>query len=163
MVKIFTKLEELAFGKLMQVYRESNLENALERYSNMDKNAALLNAEQDFYVYLRDCFFKTDGAFYAVWEENGQYVSALRMEPYQDGMLLEALETSPEYRQRGYAQKLIIAALEEADGKTYSHVNKKNIQSLSVHLKCGFEKISDTAVYIDGSEAPWCVTLCYGK
>lgn len=163
MVKIYSNLEELAFGKLMQVYSESNLGNALERYPSMDKNAALLNAEQDFYAYLRDCFFKTDGAFYAVWEENGQYVSALRMEPYQDGMLLEALETSPEYRKRGFAQKLINAALEESDEKIYSHVNKKNVQSLSVHFKCGFKKISDTAVYIDGSEAPWCVTLCYGK
>lgn len=160
MLKIYSRLDELSFGQLMLVYEEGNRENAEERYPRMDRNAALLKAEQDFYNYLSDVFFQSKRAFYAVWEENGEYISALRMEPYQDGMLLEALETRPGFRKQGFAKKLLAGVLLEIGGKVYSHVDKQNNASLAVHFACGFEKILDSAVFIDGTLAPWCVTLC---
>ena len=160
MLKIYSKLDELCFGELMLVYEEGNKENAQDRYPRMDRNAALLKAEQDFYNYLHDVFFPTKNAFYAVWEEKGKYVSALRMEPFQDGMLLEALETRPEFRRQGFAKKLLAEVMSKIEGKIYSHVNKHNDASLAVHYACGFQKISNVAVYIDGSSALWCFTLC---
>lgn len=160
MLKIISKANELCFSDLMLIYEEGNRENAEKRYGRLDKNAALIMAEQDFYTYLHDVFFVTQNAFYALWVENGQYVSALRMEPYQDGFLLEALETRPGYRGRGFAKRLINSVLAGISGRVYSHVDKGNIASLAVHDACGFRKISDTAIYVDGSTAPWCLTLC---
>jgi len=149
-------LQQLHFGKLMEVYIERNLEKAAE--------AGLLQAEQDFYQYLRDCFFPTPGAVYAVWMEDGEYVSALRLEPYKDGLLLAALETAPKHRRRGCACQLVNAVLSQLPGqRIYSHINKRNEASLAVHKKCGFRKIADFAAYIDGSVSDAAVTLCYQK
>lgn len=163
MLKICHSLSELSFGQLMSVYEEGNRLNAGEFYAHMDSNAALLQAEQDFYAYLEDCFFKTDGAWYAVWEVQGRYVSALRMEPYEDGLLLEALETLPEMRRRGFALLLMTAVLEQVDVNVYSHVHKGNFASVELHRRCGFQIISDRCVYIDGSESDACVTLRKAK
>ena len=165
MLKIMYTLSDLKFGKLMSVYEESNRENSLELYSGLENNIALINVEQDFYAYLRDVFFTTMGAFYAVWEEKGEYVSALRMEPYCDGLLLEALETAPNCRRKGFAKALINAVLERLKHrggfKVYSHIGKCNSASLSVHKECGFCQIKEHAVYIDGSVRNDACTLCF--
>lgn len=153
MLYLAKSMHQLQFGKLMEVYTESNADKA--------ENGGLLQAEQDFYQYLQECFFTTPEAVYAIWTQNGAYVSALRLEPYKDGLLLAALETAPEHRRRGYAGKLICAVLAAFPGKKiYSHISRKNTASLAVHKKCGFRKIADTAVYIDGSVNPGAITLC---
>lgn len=164
MLVIVRSLQELKFGQLMQVYEESNRENGAEFYPELPWNQQILQAEQDFYQYLRECFFGTNGAFYAVWEEKGSYVSTLRLEPYQDGLLLEALETAPAHRKRGYAAALIqaVLALPEIQ-KVYAHVHKKNTASLRTHESCGFHRILEYAVYIDGSVRNHSCTLCYEK
>ena len=146
------KLKDLDFRQLMEVYEEGNLENAEIFYSYAPRNQWLRLAEDAFYQYLRDTFFQTPEAVYAIWNEGGRYVSALRLEPYRDGLLLEALETDPRHRNEGYAAALIRAVLKELKGKrVYSHVGKRNAASLAVHEKCGFYRISETAAYIDGS------------
>ncbi len=131
--------------QLMAVYRESLGDD--------------LTLRQDFYTYLRHEFFTQPGAMLAVWKAQGIYVSALRLEPYRDGLLLTGLETHPEHRGRGYAQELLGAVLSR-EGKVYSHVDKRNLISLHVHQKAGFQIISDTAVYLDGSADSKCWTLC---
>ena len=100
------------------------------------------------------------------WAElsEGKYICALRLEPYCDGLLLEALETAPAYRRRGYAEKLILAAIAHFAGKKlYSHVSKRNVPSLCVHEKCGFRRILEYAVYIDGSVNQRSCTLCLDR
>lgn len=159
MKKIFLSLGDLHFGRLMAVYEEGNRENARAFYPNLDANAAILEAEQDFYAYLRDVFFTQEGAFYGIWEENGQYISALRMEPYADGFLLTALETRPDCRGRGYAKMLIRSIVEALDVPVYSHVRKDNSASLKVHAACGFQRISHQATYLDGTVNEQAVTL----
>lgn len=165
MLRIICSLSELHFGKLMYVYEESNQSNAFEFYDGIDRNLAVLNSEQDFYQYLNEIFFSTPGAVYAVWEKGGRYVSALRLEPYQDGFLLEALETAPDYRRKGYASALIRAVCSQIGdcgcSKIYSHVSKDNEASLKTHLACGFRKILDYAVYIDGTIRNTSYTLCF--
>ena len=155
MLKIATCIRELNFYALMDVYREGNAENGAMQYPRADAAEQLLLAGQDFYQYLVQCFFTVDGAVYAVWEEQGQYLSALRLEPYGDGLLLSALETAPDHRRQGYACKLIHAVQvwlsQRGTVKVYSHISRSNTASRHCHSRCGFRKILDHAVYADGS------------
>lgn len=154
MLKVIRSFGELDFGQLMKVYEQSNRESGAINYPQLSAGEQQLWAEQDLYSFLQ-CFFREREAFYAIWEPAACYVAALRMEPYRDGLLLEALETTPEYRRKGYATALVRAVLLylEAQGtvKVYSHVSRKNAASLAVHRACGFEKYLDHAVYVDGS------------
>lgn len=162
MLIIAKKLRELSFGQLMEVYMEGNLENGQELWPDESENQQIALAEQDFYNYLDQVFFRTPNAFYAVWQKAGKYVSALRLEPFRDGMLLEALETRPDSRRRGYAKALITGVLEKLpDVKVYSHVSKRNFASLKTHESCGFEKKLDYAVCADGSVKQHMVTMCF--
>ena len=161
MLYLADKLNKLNFAQLMEVYVEGNEENGEEMWPELPKGQRILRAEQSFYEYLQEGFFPSDGAGYAVWIENERYVSALRLEPYEDGLLLEALETVPTKRRKGYAEKLIRAVQEQFRQKIYSHVSKKNTASLMVHQKCGFVQVLDYAKYIDGSVARNALTLCY--
>lgn len=152
MLTIARKHRELSFQDLMEIYREGNAENGRDLYPEETPERQLMLAEQDFYDYLCQVFFRTEGAVYLIWTEAGRYVSALRLEPYQDGLLLEALETAPDQRHKGYGKKLIQAALDQfGDQKIYSHVHKGNVPSRRVHEACGFRKLLDHAVYADGS------------
>lgn len=161
MLILARRMVDIDFSNLMEVYIEGNRENGDDQYPDLSEGQKLLQAEQDFYRFLTDVFFRTTGAVYAVWEEKGQYISALRLEPYRDGLLLEALETRPDMRRMGYGEKLICAVLAHfPDRRIYSHVGKRNAASLKIHEKCGFRRISDYAVYIDGSVNAYCCTLC---
>lgn len=163
MLILARSLRELFFRGLMDIYIEGNQENGEELWPGLSPNEQVLRAEQDFYQYLRERFFTVPGAVYAVWEENGKYVSALRLEPYKDGLLLEALETVPELRRQGYAAKLIRAVqLRCGSTKIYSHVGKWNEASLKTHEKCGFRRILSYAAYIDGSVNNRSYTMVYG-
>lgn len=164
MFMMFHRLRDLNFGELMAVYQEGNLEHWHEDYPNFPEGEGILQAEQDFYAYLQQEFFLAKRAVYCVWEEDGRYISALRLEAYRDGLLLEALETRPGFRCKGYARSLLDSALAALSGReglpVYSHVSKKNAASLAVHAACGFQKVLDYGVYIDGSVTHNSVTLC---
>ena len=161
MLIIAKSFRDLRFSELMQVYEQSNLEAAEER-KNLPPMFALQLAEQDHREYLQEVFFRTDGAVLAVWEENGAYICALRLEPYKDGLLLNALETAPIHRKKGYAARLIRAVQENMGNvKIYSHVSKRNVPSLKTHESCGFRVISDCAVFLSGSVDYRSCTLLY--
>lgn len=162
MLYLAKKCGDLNFSRLMEVYEEGNRENGAEFWPELSENEQVLRAEEEFRDYLRRDFFRVEGAYYAIWAENGRYVSALRMEPFEDGMLLEALETRPDCRRKGYATALLQAVLEIETRKLYSHVSRKNTASLRTHEKCGFKKILDHAVYVDGSVSSNAVTFCKG-
>lgn len=161
MLVLAKKLHQLDFQRLMEVYEEGNRENGAMLHPDLSVDQQMIRAEQSFYAYLTEVFFPVPGAVYAIWQEQGAYISALRLEPYEDGLLLEALETAPQYRRRGYGEKLIRAVQEKFPQKIYSHVSKKNVPSLSIHKKCGFCQMLDYAKYIDGSVARNAVTLQY--
>ncbi len=158
------KLASLRFAELTEVYGEGCRENGRAFYPLLPEQEQLLQAQQDFYAFLRDDFFRQPGAVYAIWEENGRYCSALRLQPYRDGLLLEALETAVPLRRRGYAEKLVRAVLDhvsrQGGGRVYSHVSRRNVASQAVHRACGFEKVLDYAVYVDGSVLRGSDTLC---
>lgn len=155
MLVVISSVRELRFGELMGVYAESNLVLGRRQWPHETQDRQLALAEQDFYDYLRRCFFKIPGAVYCVWQEAGHYVSALRLEPWKDGLLLTGLETAPEQRGKGYACDLIRGVqaylAQQGTVRLYSHISKRNDASIGVHEKCGFRKLSDHAAYNDGS------------
>ena len=85
-ISVFHKLRELDFEQLMAVYQESNAENCRIFYSNSSAGEQNTRVEQEFYEYLMD-FFTQDKAAYYVLSHGEKYLSALRLEPYEDGLL----------------------------------------------------------------------------
>ena len=165
MIERIERLRDLQFGQLMMVYEESNRHNGEANYPYLSLEEQFMAAEQDFYRYLQ-LFFKEKNGFVLILSNGRRYISALRAERYKDGYLLEALETLPDQRNRGYAGKLVRELLTWADERNlpiYSHVSKSNFPSISVHRKCGFRKILDYAVYVDGSVNDRACTLRYHK
>ena len=160
MLIIVDSLKDITFGQLMSVYEEENRKRGKQEYPDLSGDQQLLYVEQDFYQYLRECFFSVTGSFYAIWEEDHRYVSALRIEPYRDGLLVAGLETAPQYRRLGYGTLLLSKTLEQLQGvRLYSHVEKRNRPSLGLHAKCGFQKMLNYGVYSDGSVRHDTVTL----
>ena len=146
---------ELNARALMDIYAESNAENAAELYPEMEKEAAVARIEKEFLEFLENTFFKSEESKYCVLSENGAWVSALRLcrvrghEQKPDSALyyLEALETSPELRRRGHAAKLLSLVIEKLkEGGAFSIrdcVSKRNAASLKTHKKCGFRIVAE--------------------
>lgn len=138
-------MAELNTEQLLSVYQEQNWD------------------EKEILSYLREDFFRLTGAFYAVWIEDCAYKAAVRFCPFKDGFLLHSLETAPADRRKGYAYLLITQSLKhlQATGckAVYSHVEKRNKASCLLHKKCGFEIISDSAAYLDGTVTQYSNTL----
>ena len=113
------------------------------------------------YDRVMDFLFHPD-AVLCVWSVDGRYRSALRLEPWRDGFLLNTLATAPEDQGRGYATDLVRAVLEHYS-PVYSHISHDNAASIRVHEKCGFQRILEYAVYVDGSVNYRCCTLVHER
>lgn len=165
MLTIINSMKELAFSELMAVYEETNQKDGRERWPQDTQARQIAQAEQDFYNYLRSCFFPIASSRYFAWQVCGKYVSALRVEPYRDGLLLAGLETAPAQRGKGYASLLVASTLEwqreQGGSKVYSHIENRNFASVAVHEKCGFRKVSEFATYADGSVSHQAATYLY--
>ena len=157
MLRMIRNMYELNFRSLCEVYRDNE-----EILGSCEGSAEkCLEAEQKFYHYLHDVFFRTPKACYALWEQDGRYLAALRLEPYRDGLVIAALETTPDARGNGHATALMSAVLSQfRDQNIYSHIRKDNFTSLRVHEKCGFFRVSDSAVLLDGSVTSSHWTFC---
>ena len=165
MLKIVTTISELNIEDFLGVYREDILENGARFFPELSGADLLRKSEDSFLSYLREDFFRQMDAFYALWVLESRYVAALRIEPYADGLLLEALSTASCDRRKGYGYALVSQTLQylrsSAYKVVYSHINKKNIPSLELHKKCGFQQFSDSAKYIDGTVTQNSCTMCY--
>lgn len=161
MLLIIQDYSQLDYSQLMAVYEESNRQNGAEQYPRCDATEQLLQAEQDFYGYLRDVL-RDKRTVCAVWAPEGKYQAALRLEPYRDGMLVTALETAPAARQKGYATLLLRAVQERYHAvRLYSHIARSNAASIRVHEKCGFRRAMDHATFLDGSVSGKACTYIY--
>ena len=165
MLLLAQNLRELSFGKLMEVYRESNGWNGEEFFPMETPERQFALAEERFYQYLQEDFFSKPYARYYIWTEDGEYVSALRLWTFLDGQLLEGLETKPGQRRKGYAASLIRAVQEycPAGTRLYSHVSRSNTASLRLHEACGFQAIQESARCLDGSVSTRQRTMCWEK
>ncbi|MBO4887199.1 MAG: GNAT family N-acetyltransferase [Firmicutes bacterium] len=135
--------------KLMDVYAESNYENTEYFFPDeSNKETAVQKVEAGFMDYLKDEFFSLNEAAYWILEENDVWCSALRTCKILNGSYyLEALETRPDLRGKGYGAKLLSGVLNalEKDGpfRLCDCVSKKNVASLKTHEKCGFHIVSE--------------------
>ena len=95
--------------RLMDIYAESNLENTDYFYPELtDKQEAVRRVERDFLNYLETTFLSSGENTLLIWEEQGIWVSALRLYHVREGFFyIEALETRPDFRRSGYAAKLL--------------------------------------------------------
>lgn len=141
-------------AKLADVYLESNAKLAGTKFRSDPDNLGLLYAESDFYSYMKE-FLRDPDTCCALWCDGDRYISAVRIEPFEDGMLLSGLETSPEDRCRGAAGSLLKAVCEtlanSGCNRLYSHIARDNKPSLAVHKRCGFLRHLGYAKCVDGS------------
>ncbi len=134
---------------IMDIYAESNMENTDYFYPETeDKELALQKVESDFLEYIGTEFLSCPANAYWVLEENGVWVSALRLYKVKEGFYyIEALETRPDRRRQGCAFRLLNGLLEELKKqgafRICDCVGKKNTASLKTHEKCGFSVVSD--------------------
>lgn len=149
MILTIKNYSELDGRRLIELYSEGNIENADELYPYMEDRAqAVRKVEDDFLDFLKNSFFAAEGSEYFILDENGEWVSALRTSRIRDGLYyMEALETRPDMRQRGYAKKLLLEALGELKKRGafefYSSVHKKNEPSIRTHLAAGFSIVAE--------------------
>ena len=164
MLRLFHSPGQLNKAQLYRVYEQSICNDGRRNYPSLSESLQFLRAMDDFYGYV-DLFLDDNSSIYAVWVVDDVYCAALRIEGYRDGYLLSGLETALFARRKGYATALINAVQkylsELGSYKLYSHVDKKNEPSLHVHKKCGFYRLLDYAVFIDGSVFHNSYTLCY--
>ena len=134
--------------KLMDLYREGNVENTTYFYPEMDPAIALKRVEQEFLAFLRDDFLPRPENTYWLLVEDGVYKSALQLTELKGRLFyLEALETRIEDRQKGYATELLQAVCDALkDGGPFricDCVGKSNAASIRTHLKAGFRIVSE--------------------
>ena len=139
---------ELDGRRLMDLYSQSNIENAKELYPDENRAQAVRLVEEGFLDFLKNKFFASEGSEYFILFENGEWVSALRTSRIRNDLYyMEALETRPDMRQCGYAKKLLLEVLGELKkrGKfeLYCCVSKKNEPSIRTHLAARFAIVSE--------------------
>lgn len=152
MLFITQHIEEISYSQLMYVYEETNRKYGESRYAAFTPAEQLFYAEQDLYSYLQQAL--KAGGWFAAWVETGKYMSALRLEPYEGGWLITALETVAAHRRKGYANALLQAVTCLFEKETiYSHVFCNHRISMRLHEKNGFVQVKDHAVLLDGTLA----------
>ena len=153
-------ISQISYRAIMDLYEQDLLQTAKESYPALSAPEALMEAEQDFYAYLADVFFQTPEACLYVWQQDGKWVSCLRVEPYADGFLVCGLTSALAYRRKGYARGLLEAVVAQMHKPLYSHVEKSNFPSLALHEKCGFTRQLEYAQMLDGEVLHNFSTFC---
>lgn len=155
----FTTMRDTdAMHMIRSIYSEGCRENAQEPERHPEGTtlaAAIAEEEQGFLEFVRK-FLSEERNRYYILEENGEWVSALRLTHIDDFYYLEALETAENHRKEGCAVRLmneVATLLRTRGGVTIrSCVHKKNAPSLATHKKCGFIIAEENGTdYIDGS------------
>lgn len=157
MLKVVNSLEPWVFSELLHFLEENIQELPVFQAYDMHKTQA-------YYDELIS-FFQQDHGMLFLWEEQGTFVSACRIEADQDRCLLHDLATKPSERQKGYGRKLLLATIDYLkDQRIRSicvHVKKNNIPSISLHSSVGFVKVKDSAHLLDGTVSSAYITMEY--
>ena len=135
--------KEDMYRMVHSVYAEASYEIAKEKHPEMQDLSKTIREEEYYFVekFLGKFMSKNENTYY-VWKVDGEWVSALRLTKLDGFYFMEALETVPEHRKRGYASDLIKAVIQKLEDKENvvirSNVRKTNTASLETHQKCGF-------------------------
>ena len=99
--------QEEMYTLVHEIYIEGCMENAREKYPDAtDLTTAIQQEEDSFVCFLQDFFTLPENTYY-VLEKDNMPVSAARLSKINDFYYLEALETPPKYRKKGYASELL--------------------------------------------------------
>ena len=167
MLLVLQSPEELDVPAILAIYRESALENCQGMFPAETFDASLEQYEAGYTAFMREEFFAQPERFWMVETADGLWSSALRLLPLEEPntWMIEALETHPDHRRKGYAARLLtdtIRFMEETHGEIVllSGVGKRNTASLQTHLRSGFvrEKESWTE---DGETSDRTCTMAY--
>ena len=151
---------EIDIPQFMKTCREANIEKGKRDYPYFSAYDQLQIVEDHLTEYLIESM--REGTLRcAVWAPEGKYKAVLRLEKYRDGYLIAGLATAVNERHKGYASALLHSLLAALPHTVfYSHIEDGNFISVRLHEKCGFVKIRDTAVFIDGTVSAHAATYC---
>ena len=102
MLRTIHTMEELDISGWMEVYREGHEGKRSVLLPGRAAGAGTAPGRGGLPAVFGG-LFQIPGAQYWIWEEEGRYVSCLRLKPDRDGLLLEALETRPDCRRKDLA------------------------------------------------------------
>lgn len=135
MLNIVTQIDENTISRLLSVYSESMNDMRI----NFADDAQMCAAYTSF---LRE-FVKNPKQLIIVETSDDEWVSALRaIETIKGHWFLEAVETKPEERKKGFGKDLLRHTIEylKSIGMTELTciISKNNFKSQALHEKCGF-------------------------
>lgn len=145
---VTNNVKRIDFEKLMDVYEESNRENIVnasdfigELGDSFKEKEIFDNYKKDYINYLKEDFLANKENYIVIIRNKDTYLSALKLHYEEDCYLIEALETNPDFRNRGYGEKLLKSVLIKFPKKTVfnSEVGLNNKKSLGLHKKLGFK------------------------
>lgn len=165
----FCTMDEQEMLTLVQgIYQEANLENARWRHPGLEDYAQAVREEEAFFMDFLRSFMREERNRYYVLTCGDEWVSALRL-TYLDGFYyLEALETAPEHRRKGFAAQLIQAVIlllrQRGPVILRSNVDKENLPSLATHRTCGFVIEEENGVnHLSGEQSEYVYGMCYSE
>lgn len=158
-----TELTDADIPKLMAIYADGNRDNAEYFYPELPLMEGIAKEERKFVTMLREMFFPKPENELFVWRMESQWVAALRLTRLDGFYYLEALETKPDQRKKGYGRALLEAMCKELAVRgavtIRDCVAKRNEASLRTHLSAGFVIDQDPGIDYLGGETD---ERCYG-
>jgi|GEM_PF-5410631 Sortase and related acyltransferases len=154
--------------ELLHVYTQSNEDIFRKDYAGQygSEEASRAALAQDYADFIAEFIAQDDRYIFAV-RDSGIYVAALRiirMSP--GGWYIEALETSPEHRRKGFARCLLTQTLRcmraLSARSVVSVIGRDNIASQALHVSCGFTQTGKAAKDIEGAPVDHCRIFEYG-
>lgn len=167
MVHEFKEMTESEMYRMVrEVYPEGSLEIAREKYPQLEDLSEAISEEERYFVSFLHKFMASEQNRYYVLEMDGAWVSALRLTKLEGFYYLEALETAPQHRKKGYAAILIrkVCSLLKQQNNVVirSNVNKSNMASLATHKKCGFRiELENGVNCLTGEERDYVYGMIY--
>lgn len=151
MLKRVTQVEPWTVSSLVDLYRESM--DQLAR--NFESPQAM---EQAYEEFLKE-FVTHDRQMVLVEEVDDVWVSGLRCVECAPGVwYLEALETAPPARGKGWARQLMEHTqqllIQEGAKELFSLIDPENTPSIATHVGCGFMATDRQPVNGWGEEEP---------
>lgn len=148
---VLNRFEEVDERQFLNIFKESSVENAGKWYPELEEAEALQQYENGFIGYMRTDFWREGGKLFILSDGN-DYVCSLRLfEKAPQEYYLEALETNPSFRLKGYAKELLFQLQQylkkrHNDYVITAHVAKTNAASLNTHRAAGFIVTADYVV-----------------
>lgn len=135
MLNLVTQIDENAIIRLVSVYSESM--NEMRKHFSSDAEMCRVYAS-----FLRD-FVKSPKQLILVEVSDDEWVSALRaIETVEGNWFLEAVETKPEERKKGFGKDLLGHTIDYLKNigmrELTCTISKNNFKSQALHGKCGF-------------------------